>query len=219
MFDKENVSLPENPEIRSEEVLSIELTESTCVYMARFLNSKQRSEVFDLLLELKRGNPQISPEKQVSKSVHVSITRVYEWKNKTAIPKPENAARILSQLLKLDPERSNPRINAIVENIQCKILNTYVLLLDKKLYDKNPAQLEVIRQTNLQYLPSLVWVLLFDQNIIRPSSYQHHYPGYTLNPEIRSQKNKEDLAPILESANRLRMLLDRVQDKYDRLVT
>ena len=215
MSDKESVSLPDSPKTVVQEKKVADSAESSCEYAARFLNKKERTEIFEILLSLLHSNSELSPENQVVKIVGVTPQMVFRWKAKTDTPGPSASAKILSELLKRDPRRTDSRIEAISEKVKREMLKTYIFFLDKELYNFYEIQYEHVRKSTLEYMQSLLSVLLFDEGFEQPQYYSPYYYGQPLGQALSTRTRVQILNRALPdfktSTEKLKGLLERVQ--------
>ena len=192
--------------------------ESACEYAARFLNEKERTEIFELLYSSLADNSKLSPEKQVAKIIGVTTQIVYDWKRKTKIPGQKNSARIMAELLRAGLQQSNPRIKAIFEKVGREMFQSYILFLDKDLYNFYELQYDYVRKATLKYLPSLFIILLYDVGFEKPNYASPRYHGQPLGRIIYPNSKAQMLNALPsfnESKEMLQKLLERAQKRYD----
>jgi hypothetical protein len=191
-------------------------------HVCYFLNDEERYGLFEILLSLIHSKPEsaLTPERQIARIIGVSDMAVSKWKNKHNSLGPKTSAKILSEIMKRDPNRINPRIATLSNKLLEEVFSTYVLLLDKEAFDRNIAYRDVRTAScdlTQDYVSALATLLLFDQELSDlPSFLQYSNDGYTYNPEWRRKYMQHYLKGLQHSIDRLRKLVDKSQAKYDR---
>ena len=187
-------------------------------YASRFLNDNERTELFEVLVSLLKSKPisSLTPERQVAKMLGISDTIVYEWKRKVKIPSPKNTAKILTAIMKCDPEKVNPHLAALCDKLMDNVLKTYVLLLDKEF--SGVVRYRNVRDLALKYIPALTTILLYNVGFEYPEPFPYRRLGVNQGFKLKLI-NEKYLLYLYNSIGAIRPLVDKAQAIYDDYVS
>ena len=183
-------------------------------YASRFLDAAERTELFQMLVDLLYSKPQsnLTPERQVAKILAVSDTIVYEWKRAIKVPNSENTAKILNEITKRGAGY-NQRFEILKNKMMDQVFKTYILLLDRESFIKQTVRYSNVRESALKYIPALTTILLYDKGIVIPESLPS-YRGYPLPYDVKLKLIEQRLPYLNASILAIRQLVDQAQQIY-----